>query len=77
MATTNNNMNRADRDLLIELRTEMVSVKEAINNLNDTTKVTIADHEIRIRFIERYMWLAIGALAILEFALQIYTTYHK
>lgn len=27
------------------------------------------DHETRLRFVERYMWLALGGLAVIEFAL--------
>lgn len=63
-------MPREDRDLLIELKTEMGAVKEAIKELADNTKITIADHESRLRFIERYMWLAIGALGIVQVIIQ-------
>ena len=30
------------------------------------------DHENRLRFIERYMWLAIGGLAVIEFGLNFF-----
>ena len=62
-------LHREDRDLLIELRTEMKSVRQDIRELSDTTKMTIQDHEARLRFIERYMWLAIGALTLAQLAI--------
>lgn len=84
--TIHTEWNRDDRDLLVELRTEMSAVREDIKSLNSgvsarllnlesnsVSKIELQDHENRIRFIERYMWLAIGALGIIEFGLQIWS----
>lgn len=90
--TVHTEWNREDRDLLIELRTEMSAVREDIKSLNSgvsarllnlesnsVSKIEIKsqfdDHENRLRFIERYMWLAIGALGIIEFGLQIWSNF--
>ena len=64
-----------DHDLLIELKSEMVGLRADVKDLKDGTKERIRDHEVRLRFIERYMWLAIGALGLIEFGLQIYSNY--
>lgn len=37
-------------------------------DLKEMVKVD-SDHEIRIRFLERYVWLALGALSVATFAL--------
>lgn len=54
MATKTQNAvwNRDDRDLLIELRTEMKGVRDDIKALADGTSVTLADHETRLRAVE-------------------------
>ena len=65
----------SDHDLLIELKSEMVGLRADVKDLKDVTKERISDHEVRLRFIERYMWLAIGALGLIEFGLQIYSNY--
>lgn len=61
------NYSREDRDLLIELRTEMLGMRLDIKELKEGTATKLADHETRLRFIERYMWLAIGALGVIQF----------
>src|SRR5882672_2111193 len=35
------------------------------------------DHEKRLRKLERWAWIAIGALAIVEFAIAIYANFHN
>lgn len=62
-----------DHDLLIELRTEIIGMREDLKTMKNDSKETISDHEARIRFIEHYMWLAIGALGLLEFGLQVWS----
>lgn len=58
-----------DHDLLVSLTTEMRLLREDIREMKDGNRVTLQDHENRLRFIERYMWIAIGGLGILEIAL--------
>lgn len=62
-----------DHDLLIELKTEIVGMRKDIQEMKENTKETITDHESRLRFIERYMWLAIGALTILQIGLEFWS----
>lgn len=69
--------NRDDRDLLVELRTEMKAVRDDIQSLKDgvalrlsnleqnaVSKIQFDDHETRIRKIERYQLLQMGAVGI-------------
>jgi hypothetical protein len=57
-----------DHDLLVELKTEMRLLREDIREMKDGNTVTLEDHESRIRFLERWVWLAVGALGIIEVA---------
>ncbi|MDE2098526.1 MAG: hypothetical protein KGL39_14830 [Patescibacteria group bacterium] len=66
----------SDHDILIELRAEVKGMKEAIIKSNDTTRLTLLDHEDRLRFLERYAWLAIGAVGIIEAIIAIYLRNH-
>lgn len=43
---------KTDHDILLELRVEMRLLREDIREMKDETKVTIGDHENRIRIIE-------------------------
>jgi len=101
--TTTKEWAQDNRDLLVELKTQMTGVVESIGGLRNEVKeikdgmksdieflksdkisrneavrintdqqVTNADHETRLRFIERYMWSAIGVLGVIEFVLQVY-----
>lgn len=65
-----------DHDLLIELKTEIVGLRKDINEMKDDTKSILADHEIRIRFIERYMWLAVGMVTVLEIGFGAWSALH-
>lgn len=48
-------------------------MRKDIQEMKENTKETITDHESRLRFIERYMWLAIGALTILQIGLEFWS----
>jgi hypothetical protein len=87
---------KEDRDLLIELKTQMDMVRSDIRELRDgfaqrvatleaqklgreeaqrlhtDTITTTTDHETRLRFLERYGWMAIGILAAAEFAFKFF-----
>ncbi len=65
---------QTDHDILIELRTEMRLLRETLKEAGDGTKESLTDHEKRLRFIERWMWLAIGAIALTQFVLTIIST---
>lgn len=66
-----------DHDLLVALNTEMRLLRQDIKDMKDDGRLTLADHETRLRFIERYMWLAIGGLGLIEFALQAWSSVNK
>lgn len=55
-----------DHDLLIALNTEMRLLREDIKEMKNGNSITLQDHEARLRFIERYMWMALGILAVGE-----------
>ena len=43
--------------------------KEELKDATKDLATEMSDHETRLRFIERYMWLAIGALGVVQFAI--------
>lgn len=49
LATT---WSREDRDLLIELRTEMKGMRSDLKEMKEDTRVVHVDHEDRIRIVE-------------------------
>lgn len=66
--------NNADHDLLIRLDTQMGAIRDDIQKLSDNTfgrlatleqnsinKSSFDDHEQRIRKMEKYQWLQMGA----------------
>ena len=58
--------NMDDHDLLIELRTEMRGVREDIQELNSGTAAKLTDLETRMRFVEKYVWGAIGIIGLIN-----------
>lgn len=92
---------RDNRDLLIELKTQVAALRTDVRELRDNTSTRLAtvemgkldrteanrlladqlttnnDHETRLRFIERYMWLAIGALTVAQFALNYFQPFKE
>jgi len=61
------NFNQPDRDLLIELKTEVRALRSDIKELKDVTTDKSTDHEIRIRRLEQWGAMAIGALTLVQF----------
>lgn len=61
-----------DHDLLVSLSTEMRLLREDIKEMKSGNSLTLQDHENRLRFIERYMWMALGVLAVGEVAIKFY-----
>ena len=69
--------NSGDHDLLITLDTKVDALKDDIRNINDGTTKTLNDHEIRLRYLESWVWKAIGAMAVLEVAIPVIMHYLK
>lgn len=78
-------MNENDHDLLIELRTEMKNLRGDVKELKDNVatrvsnlevekadKVEVVDHESRLRKLEKFGWMAAGALALIEVAIKMF-----
>lgn len=61
-------METHDHDLLIRLDEKFDSMIEKVDKLTD-------DHEKRLRSIEKYIWKAIGAIAVVEIGLTIFSLY--
>ena len=59
-----------DHDLLIRLDQKVDGLTEKVSKLTD-------DHERRIRFLERWVWIAMGAVTVGELALTIYLKLHE
>lgn len=56
---------RDDRDLLVELRTEIRNIRGDILDLKNGTSVQLLDHETRLRMIERRVWVASGVASVI------------
>ena len=52
MQELDNSWGQQNRDLLIELKTEMAGVRQDIRDLKDNTAVRIAEHETRLNALE-------------------------
>ena len=68
---------REDRDLLVELRTRLISVETGVQEMktgvtsrllnlesNSVTKLELEDHEARLRSLESQRWLLAGGISI-------------
>jgi hypothetical protein len=55
---------QSDHDVLIELRTEMRGMRSDIKDLRNGTSERITDHELRLRALERRVWIASGAATV-------------
>ena len=60
-------MNENDHDLIIEVRAELKGLRQDVKDIKENIKGQIDDHEARLRSIERWVWTAIGALAVIQF----------
>lgn len=60
----------ADHDLLIRLDEKVETLIKSVEILTD-------DHETRIRSLEKYVWKAIGALAVIDMVITAYLTLKK
>ena len=64
------------KERLASLEAKKLDKDEFNKFLIDDTKHN-DDHERRIRFIERYGWMAVGAITLGEFLLMAYLTYRQ
>ena len=55
-----------DHDLLIQLGEQIKQVRIDIKDLGDGTATKVADHETRLRRLEMWGFMAIGALALIQ-----------
>ena len=62
-------LSQTDHDLLIRMDENLRNLRADLSTHTGTTTKTLDDHEIRIRRMEKYVWLAIGALTLLQFAM--------
>lgn len=70
-------MNENDHDLIIEMRADIKALREEVKEIKDDLRSRVSDHERRIRFVERWMWTAVGAIAMGEFVIALYLSTHK
>lgn len=57
---------KSDHDLLILLNQAVKDLREEVRRMADNISVTVGDHETRIRSLESFKWLIIGALILLQ-----------
>lgn len=55
-----------DHDLLIRLDEKVDNLTGKLENHLDNNATLVEDHEKRLRFIERYVWGAIGIIGFIE-----------
>lgn len=58
------------------MRSDMKSLKEEFQKMQDAGTKKIDDHETRIRFIERWVWGAIGVIAFSQIIIGFYILIH-
>ncbi len=63
-----------DHDLLITMHEQIKNVRLDIKELKDGTDIKLADHEVRLRRLELWGFVAVGALYAIQFWL---TFIHK
>ena len=69
---------QSDRDLLITLHEQVKGIRLDIADLKDTTKNQVNDHEVRLRALERRLWIISGGLTLLAFITPyIWNLFHK
>jgi hypothetical protein len=67
----------SDHDALITLIGEVRALRDDVKSLRDNYKEQLADHETRLRFLEKWAWGAIAVLAAFQFLVIAYVQYHK
>lgn len=60
---------QSDHDLLIRMDENLRNLRADMASLTGDTTKKLDDHEARLRRMEKYVWLAIGALTLLQFAI--------
>jgi len=61
-----------DHDLILEMRGDIKLLQADVRDIKENQKSRIDDHESRLRFLERWVWGAIGVIAVAEVLLTIY-----
>lgn len=56
-----------DHDLIVAMHEQLKQVRIDIKDLKDGTSVTISDHETRLRRLELWGFVSIGALYAVQF----------
>jgi hypothetical protein len=69
--------NNRDHDLLIRLDQKVDALSTDIKDLKDGTAATINDHELRLRFLEKYQARIVGALGVVNLILVVFELYLK
>jgi hypothetical protein len=55
-----------DHDLLIRLDEKVDGLSKKLDDHFDNTEAQVQDHEKRLRFIERYVWGAVGIIGLVN-----------
>ena len=68
---------QSDHDLLIRVDETVKSILIELKDMKLGTADRLHDHEDRIRFIERWMWVAVGGAYALMAGIQLYSYFKK
>lgn len=60
---------KEDRDLLVTLNVKVNNLIDEVKEMRDDTKAQVSDHELRLRTLERNMYMGLGILAMGQFLL--------
>ena len=65
-----------DHDILIELRADVKSLSIDMATIKNDNRAVLKDHETRLRFLERYVWIAMGMVGTIEAIIGWYLIVH-
>lgn len=75
-------INPGDHDLIVGLVKDVTNIQVTVNKLAErdetyVSKVDFQDHEIRIRFVEKWMWIGFGLLTAIQIAATLLSKFYK
>ena len=66
-----NSLPQNDHDILIRMDENLRNLRLHVEEITGNTNKKLDDHERRLRGIEKYVWLAIGAISVVQFIVDV------
>lgn len=67
----------SDHDLILEMRGDIKLLQADVREIKESQSMKLNDHETRIRFLEKWMFIGFGVIGFIQFALTIYVALRK